>query len=89
GGTWRYTMHGPDGKDYPNLSTFVDIVPPERVVLDHLSGHEFRVTATFEPVAGGTKVTFRQKFKLAEAFEKAKPYCIEGNEQNLERLGRV
>ncbi|WP_127582078.1 SRPBCC family protein [Paenibacillus koleovorans] len=89
GGTWRYTMHGPDGADYPNHSVFVEIVPSERVVLDHLSGHEFRVTATFEDLGGRTKVTFRQLFKKKEEFEQAKPYCIEGNEQNLDRLGKV
>lgn len=89
GGTWRYTMHGPDGADYPNHNVFVEIVPSKRVVLDHLSGHEFRVTATFEEFEGRTKVTFRQLFKKKEEFEQAKPYCIEGNEQNLDRLGKV
>jgi len=89
GGMWRYTMHGPDGKDYPNLSAFVEIVPFERIALDHLSGHEFRVTATFDDLGGRTKVTFRQLFKIAEEFEEAKAYCIEGNEQNLDRLGKL
>jgi len=89
GGAWRYTMHGPDGKEYPNHNVFVEIVPSERIVLDHLSGHEFQVTATFEESEGRTKVTFRQRFKKKEEFEQAKPYCIEGNEQNLERLGKV
>lgn len=89
GGTWRFTMYGPDGKDYPNHSVFVEIVPLERIVLDHLSGHEFRVTATFEDLEGRTKVTFRQLFKITEEFEQAKTYCIEGNEQNLDRLGKL
>jgi len=89
GGTWTYTMHGPDGTAYPNASTFVELVPAERVVLDHASGHEFRITATFESVAAGTKVVFRQQFKHKDEFEQAKPYCIEGNEQNLDRLGEL
>lgn len=29
GGLWSYTMHGPDGKDYPNEARFVEITPPE------------------------------------------------------------
>lgn len=33
GGTWRFTMHGPDGQDYPNESVFREIAVPERVVL--------------------------------------------------------
>jgi len=89
GGTWTLTMHGPDGTDYPNRSVFVEIVAPERVVLDHLSGHEFRLTGTFEDLDGRTKVTFRQRFKVKEEFEEAKPYCAEANEQNLDRLGEV
>lgn len=89
GGTWRFVMHGPNGVDYPNHSVFVEIVPPERVVLDHLSGHKFRVTATFEDLDGRTGVTFRQLFKKAAAFEQAKAYCVEGNEQNFDRLGAL
>ncbi|MBE1446685.1 SRPBCC family protein [Paenibacillus sp. OAS669] len=89
GGTWRFTMHGPNGADYPNHCVFVEIVPFEQVVLDHVSGPEFRVTASFEDLGGRTKVTFRQTFKKAEVFEQVKAYCVEGNEQNLDRLGRV
>ena len=89
GGTWKFTMHGPDGVDYPNHNVFVEFVPPERVVIDHLNVHEFRVTATFEVFDGRTRVTFRQRFKKQEDFEKAKPICIEANEQQLDRLGKV
>lgn len=89
GGTWRLTMHGPDGTDYPNHNVFVEIVPFERIVIDHLSGHEFRLTGTFENLEGRTKVTFRQLFKLTEEFEQVKAFCMEANEQNLDRLGRV
>jgi len=32
GETWRYTEHGPDGVDYPNLSTYYEVVPPFRLV---------------------------------------------------------
>lgn len=70
GGTWKFTMHGPDGVDYPNHNDFVEIVPLERIVLDHLSGHEFRVTATFEGFEGRTRVTFRQLFKKKRILNK-------------------
>lgn len=89
GGEWLFTMHGPDGAEYPNRCVFVELVPPERVVVDHLSGHQFRVTAIFEDLGGRTRVTFRQLFKDTEEFEQAKPYCMEGNEQNLDRLGAL
>jgi len=70
GGTWLFIMHGPDGVDYPNHNVFVEIVPQERIVLDHLSGHEFRVTATFESFEGSSRVTFRQLFKKKRSLNK-------------------
>jgi len=89
GGEWRFTMHGPDGTDYPNYCVFVEIEPHGRIVLDHLSGHEFRITAVLEDIGGSTRVNFRQHFKDKEEFEQARPYCVEGNEQNLDRLGSL
>src|SRR5689334_7188335 len=35
GGTWRLTMHGPDGTDYLNKMIFIEVVPPERIVYRH------------------------------------------------------
>ncbi len=32
GGTWRFVMHGPDGRDYQNRVTYDEIVPGERIV---------------------------------------------------------
>ena len=33
GGAWVFTMHGPDGTDYPNENVFREIVPARRVVV--------------------------------------------------------
>ncbi|MCM3273807.1 SRPBCC family protein [Paenibacillus elgii] len=89
GGTWEFIMHGPDGTDYRNKCVFVEIVEPERIVLQHVSGPRFQVTATFEDLAGKTRLTFRQRFETAVEFEKVKTYAIEGNEQNMDRLGAL
>ena len=35
GGRWTLVMHGPDGTDYPNHSTFQEIIYPERIVYTH------------------------------------------------------
>src|SRR5205085_1300696 len=35
GGAWLFTMHGPDGTDYPNKIVYREIVPPARLVYDH------------------------------------------------------
>jgi uncharacterized protein YndB with AHSA1/START domain len=89
GGTWRFVMHGPDGVDYPNHSVFAEIVPRERIVLDHLSNPQFRVTATFEELEDRTRLTFRQRFKNKEDFDRVKAICVEANEQNFDRLAEV
>ncbi|MCM3630581.1 SRPBCC family protein [Paenibacillus glycanilyticus] len=87
-GVWEYTMHGPDGKDYPNRNVFQKI-GPERIVLRHETFHHFTVTATFEEVDGGTEITFRQTLASKEDYDNLKPICEEGNEQNLDRLGSL
>lgn len=87
-GVWEYTMHGPDGANYPNRNVFQEI-KPERIVLRHETGHHFILTATFEDVDGGTEITFRQTLESKEDYNKLKPICEEGNEQNLDRLGSL
>jgi uncharacterized protein YndB with AHSA1/START domain len=47
GGVWRFVMHGPDGVDYQNKIVFIEVVKPERLVYDHVSGPKFHVTVTF------------------------------------------
>jgi len=32
GGSWRYTMHGPDGRDYGNRIDYIEIVKPSRLI---------------------------------------------------------
>src|ERR1700722_7233031 len=32
GGIWRHVMRGPDGNDYPMISIFQEVLPPERLV---------------------------------------------------------
>ncbi len=86
GGIWRFVMHGPDGTDYKNKSVFVEIVEPERIVFDHVTGPKFRVVATFADESGKTALTFRMRFKTAAACEKVKVYAVDANEQNFDRL---
>lgn len=86
GGVWRFVMHSPDGTDYRNKSVFVEIVKPERLVFDHVSGHRFRVTVTFADDGKGTRVTFRMSFPSAGECAKVKAVVVEANEQNFDRL---
>lgn len=87
GGLWRFTMHGPDGTDYANESRFVEIVPGQRVVFEHLSQHWFEMTIAFEAHAGGrTCVSWRMVFDSAAHREQIAEFVIPANEQNLDRL---
>ncbi len=86
GGAWHLTMHGPDGKDYPNESVFAEVVPLERVVVSHVSAPRFTLTVTFTERAGQTEVGWRQCFESAEVFRQVARIVIEANEQNLDRL---
>jgi uncharacterized protein YndB with AHSA1/START domain len=86
GGIWRFVMHGPNGVDYQNKSVFVEVVNPERIVFDHVSGPRFQVVATFAEQAGKTTLTFRMRFESAAECDKVKAFAVEGNEQNFDRL---
>jgi uncharacterized protein YndB with AHSA1/START domain len=86
-GAWRFTMVGPDGVEYPTVSAFEDVVPPERIVFWHLEpGHRFRMTMTFDVEGAGTRVTWRMEFDSAAEVERVGKLVTEGNEQNFDRL---
>jgi uncharacterized protein YndB with AHSA1/START domain len=85
GGHWRFIMHGPDSKDYPNHSVFVEIVPNERIVFDH-EAPPFRVVATFAAQGDKTAVVFRMIFESAELCAKIKVFAVDANEENFDRL---
>jgi uncharacterized protein YndB with AHSA1/START domain len=86
GGTWRFVLHGPDGVDYPNESVFVEVVAPERIVFEHISGHHFQMTLTFVEQGEKTAVGWRQVFDTAAERQRIARFVIEANEQNLDRL---
>jgi uncharacterized protein YndB with AHSA1/START domain len=101
GGVWRFVMHGPDGRDYQNKITFVEIVEPQRIVYKHggdrgdqdreVEPVNFQVTVTFEPEAEErTRLNMRMVFPSAAAknFTVEKYGAIEGQRQTLERLAR-
>lgn len=75
GGVWRFMMHGPDGKDYPNKIVFIEVVKHELLVYKH-SGEEdtedirFHVTVIFEKQGNKTKLTMLSLFESAEVLER-------------------
>ena len=89
GGAWKFVLHGPDGKEYPNLNRFVELVPAQRVRLQHVEGHWFELTVTLTPEAGKTRVGWRQQFANTEELLLVRDHVIPANEQNLDRLEAV
>ncbi|MFO0581828.1 MAG: SRPBCC domain-containing protein [Anaeromyxobacter sp.] len=85
GGAWRYTMHGPDGKHYPNEARFV-VVAPDEVVVEHLNAPRFVLTLALAPEAGGTRLTWTQTFETAALRDQLLAFVGPANEQNLDRL---
>jgi uncharacterized protein YndB with AHSA1/START domain len=74
GGTWVYTMHGPDGKDWPNFTRYHVVEPQAKLVYDHGASDAdakpmFRVTATFTDL--GDKTELDMRITLATADEAA------------------
>ncbi len=86
GGHWSFIMHGPNGKNYDNEIIFHEIKNPELIILEHTSPPHFFVRASFEELGEKTQVTFRQLFDDSRTFDAVKNICIEGNEQNFDRL---
>jgi uncharacterized protein YndB with AHSA1/START domain len=86
GGKWLLTMHGPDGKDYPNESRFARIIPDHLVEIEHLSGHHFVLTIELQEQGSGTLVVWQQTFDTVDHFTRIAALVAVANEQNLERL---
>jgi carbon monoxide dehydrogenase subunit G len=86
GGTWRLTMHGPDGKDYANESRFMRITPGAVFEIEHFSGHHFVLSIELRPSGQGTDVHWRQTFDTVEHYAGIAAFVARANEQNLRRL---
>jgi uncharacterized protein YndB with AHSA1/START domain len=93
GGIWRFVMHGPDGVDYQNKITFLEIVKPERLVYRHGGDKDvepvnFETTVTFDEQDGKTSLTVQMLFPSARArdYTIEKYGAVEGLKQTLDRL---
>lgn len=88
-GPWKLTMHGPDGKDYPNESVFAEIERPRRVVLEHHSTPRFVIEFAFTPILAGTLVELHQTFESVDACRRIAEFVGPANQQLLARLAAV
>jgi uncharacterized protein YndB with AHSA1/START domain len=86
GGSWVFTMHGPDGHDYANECTFAEIEEPRRLVIRHTCEPLFTLTITLQPTPAGTLLTWHQDFDNPEFAQRLEHILRPCNEQNLDRL---
>jgi uncharacterized protein YndB with AHSA1/START domain len=91
GGEWVFTMHGPDGVDYPNRVVYEVVDAPTLLVFLHGGEPDdppFRQTVTFDPFMGGTLLTMKAVWDRAEDRDRnvERSGAIEGGEQTLDRL---
>lgn len=86
-GEWRFMMHGPDGKNYPNRSFFKEIIEFKKIVFEHFNPH-FMTTVLFESMGEKTKIDWTVVFDN-EAVLKAvieAHQADKGLSQNLDKL---
>lgn len=87
GGAWRFTMHGPDGTDYPMVQEFLEVQPPERIVYRNIHPtHGFTMTMAFVQVGRRTQLTWRMRFESDDEARAVRQAVLQGNEQNFDRL---
>ncbi len=91
GGHWSYTMHGPDGTDWPNKTLYHEVVPYQKLVYDHGGSDDrpalFRVTATFTEVKGKTKLDMTMALPTVEAAEETRKFIKKaGGDSTWDRL---
>lgn len=93
GGIWKYMMHGPDGRDYPNKIIYDEVIEPEKLAYRHTDDGDnmdvsFYSTIIFAEQDGKTLVTMRAVFESAAELQRVeKEYgAIAGAQQTLGRL---
>lgn len=91
GGLWRYTMHGPDGKDWPNWIRYTEIERPSRIAYHH--GGEMDEPAHFDGIIlleeadGKTTVSITLIFPTKETRDATIEFgAVEGGKQTLAKL---
>jgi uncharacterized protein YndB with AHSA1/START domain len=93
GGVWRFTMHGPDGTDYPTRIVFRTIEPKTRIVYANSwdlpdAPLDFTVVVTFATEGEGTRLVLHMTFANDAAMRTAveRYGVLRGGIETFERL---
>lgn len=89
GGRWKFVMHGPKDTHHPNESVFLELTPPSRLVIHHVSAPRFVLTVTLTPHGAGTTLTWTGVFEDPAVAARIRPIVEPANEQNLDRLQAI
>jgi uncharacterized protein YndB with AHSA1/START domain len=91
GGHWKYTMHGPDGTDYPNTTYYFEVEKNKKLLYDHGASDDrpplFRVTVLFSEIKGKTKMEMTMALPTPEAAVETKKFIKKaGGNSTWDRL---
>lgn len=87
GGKWSFIMHGPDKGNYANECEFLKVEKPNFISWKRHSKPLFQVSAAFEAVSDNqTKIVFKMIFDTPEECNKLKPFVVDKNEENFDKL---
>jgi uncharacterized protein YndB with AHSA1/START domain len=91
GGHWTYTMHGPDGVDYPNKALYHEVEKHRKLVYDHGANDDrpplFRVTVLFSELDGETTMEMTMSLSSAEKAAATRRFIKEaGGNSTWDRL---
>ena len=90
GGSWKFTMHGPEQGNYENECEFIKIEAPEIIAWQRHSKPIFQVVVLFESIEKNqTRVIFKMLFNSSEECDKLRKFVVDKNEENFDRLGKV
>jgi uncharacterized protein YndB with AHSA1/START domain len=87
GGAWRYSMRGPDGKDYPFNGEYVEVVSPEKLVfigtIHEGADHQIWTEIVFIEQGRRTQVRIHQVYSFESDATRGAPI---GWSMQLDRL---
>lgn len=91
GGHWDYTMHGPDGTDYPNVTKYLEVEKHKKLVYDHGGSRDrpalFRVTVLFSAVDAKTRMDMTMALPTPEAAAETRKFVKKaGGDGTWDRL---
>ncbi len=91
GGTWHYTMHGPDKADYINKTRYLEIEPHKKMTYDHGGNDErkplFRVNVNFCEKDSKTSMAMRMTFPTSEEAKRSRGFIKKaGGDATWDRL---